>query len=58
VLGDRFSAADIYLHMLTTWLAPSRGQPSVDEFPNVKRIDGEVAKRPSARRVYGQGRET
>ncbi len=53
VLGDRFSAADIYLFMLTTWLDPSRGHPSVDEFPNVARIAGEVGQRPSVRRVYG-----
>ena len=52
VLGDRFSAADIYLLMLTTWLMPSRGQPSTDDFPNVKRIAEAVMKRPSAQLVY------
>lgn len=52
VLGDRFSAADIYLFMLTTWLAPSRGHPSADEFPNVKRIADAVMSRPSVQRVY------
>jgi glutathione S-transferase len=52
VLGDRFSAADIYLFMLTTWLMPSRGQPSTDDFPNVKRIAEAVMKRPSAQLVY------
>ena len=30
VLGERFSAADIYLFMLTTWLQPPRGHPPVD----------------------------
>lgn len=54
VLGDRFSAADIYLFMLTTWLKPSRGQPSTDEFPNVKRIADAVMKRPSVQLVYEQ----
>jgi glutathione S-transferase len=54
VLGDRFSAADIYLFMLTTWLRPSRGQPSTNEFPNVKRIADAVMKRPSVQLVYGQ----
>ena len=52
VLGDRFSALDIYLFMLTTWLNPSRGQPSVDEFPNVKRIADVVMARPSVQLVY------
>lgn len=52
MLGDRFSAADIYLFMLTTWLKPSRGQPSTDAFPNVKRIGEAVMKRPSVRLVY------
>ncbi len=54
LLGDRFGAADIYLFMLTTWFSPSRGQPSVDEFPNVKRIAGAVMQRPSVQRVYAQ----
>jgi len=54
VLGDRFSAADIYLFMLTTWLRPSRGQPSTNDFPNVKRIADVVMKRPSVKLVYGQ----
>ncbi len=52
VLGERFSAADIYLFMLTTWLQPSRGQPSVDEFSNVKRIADAVLPRRSIQLVY------
>ncbi len=52
VLGDRFSAADIYLFMLTTWLRPARGQPTVDEFANVKRIADVVMQRPSVQLVY------
>ena len=52
VLGARFGAADIYLFMLTTWLRPSRGQPSVDEFPNVKRIADVVQSRKSVQTVY------
>ncbi len=52
VLGERFSAVDIYLFMLTTWLVPSRGQPSVDEFPNVKRIADAVLPRRSIQLVY------
>ncbi len=54
VLGDRFSSADIYLFMLTTWLRPSRGQPSTDEFSNVKRIADVVMNRPSVQLVYEQ----
>ena len=53
ILGDQFSAADIYLFMLTTWLEPSRGQLAVQEFPNVKRIADAVVLRPSVRLVYG-----
>ncbi|MGB0506909.1 MAG: glutathione S-transferase family protein [Pikeienuella sp.] len=52
VLGGQFSAADIYLFMLTTWLRRAIGHPSVDEFPNVKRIADKVVQRPSVRRVY------
>jgi glutathione S-transferase len=52
ILGERFSAADIYLFMLTTWLRPSRGQPSTHEFPNVKRIADAVVQRPSVQLVY------
>ena len=54
ILGDQFSAADIYLFMLTTWLEPSRGQPEVREFPNVQRIADAVMLRPSAQLVYGK----
>lgn len=52
VLGDRFSAADIYLFMLTTWLRPAKGHPAVEEFPNVNRVADLVAQRPTVRRVY------
>ena len=52
VLGDRFSAADIYLYMLTTWLRPDRGQPRVQDFPNVARIAGACAARDSVKKVY------
>ena len=52
ILGDRFSAADIYLFMLTTWLRPAMGHPAIEEFPNVKRIADGVLKRPSVQLVY------
>lgn len=52
VLGEQFSAVDIYLFMLTTWLSSSHGHPTTDEFPNVKRIADEVMSRPSVQFVY------
>ena len=52
VLGYKFSAVDIYLFMLTTWLNESRGHPSVQEFPNVSRIAGRVLARQPTRLVY------
>ena len=36
VLGDQFSAVDIYLFMLTTWQRVERGHPNIGEFANVK----------------------
>ena len=53
ILGERFSAADIYLYMLTTWLSEAKGHPELREFPNVARIAGAVAERESVRKVYG-----
>ena len=52
VLGEQFSAADIYLFMLTTWLKSTRNHPSADEFANVKRIADAVRLRPSVQLVY------
>ena len=52
VLGERFSAADIYLFMLTTWLSAAKNHPSIGEFPNVKRIADAVVSRPSVQLVY------
>lgn len=52
MLGDRFSAADIYLFMLTTWLRSAKGHPAIEEFPNVKRIADAVLERPSVQMVY------
>ena len=52
LLGDQFSLADIYLFMLTTWLRTAKGHPSLDEFPNVKRIADVVVQRPSVKLVY------
>jgi glutathione S-transferase len=52
VLGDNFSAVDIYLFMLTTWLSESRGHPSIQEFPNVARVARRVLDRPATKEVY------
>jgi len=54
VLGKNFSSVDIYLFMLTTWLKTSRGHPTTDEFPNVKRIADAVMSRPSTQLVYSE----
>ncbi|MEM7377358.1 MAG: glutathione S-transferase family protein [Pseudomonadota bacterium] len=53
VLGERFSAADIYLYMLTTWFSDAKGHPSLADFPNVHRVATAVGDRPSVRAVYG-----
>ena len=53
ILGEKFSAADIYLFMLTTWLDPSRGHPEISNFPNIQRIANAVMLRPSVQTVYG-----
>lgn len=52
VLGQSFSAADIYLFMLTTWLRQAKGHPAIEEFPNVRRIADRVVQRPSVQLVY------
>jgi glutathione S-transferase len=52
LLGKRFSAADIYLFMLTTWLSESHQHPTIDSFANVKRVTVKVMKRPSVRFIY------
>lgn len=52
VLGARFSAADLYLFMLTTWLSEDKGHPELAEFPNVMRIAEKIGARESVRKVY------
>ncbi len=52
ILGNTFSAADIYLFMLTTWLSELHDHPKINAFPNVKRIADHVMKRPSVELVY------
>ncbi|GMQ75451.1 MAG: glutathione S-transferase family protein [Gammaproteobacteria bacterium] len=50
LLGDRFSACDIYLHMLSTWLSDEH--PAISEFPNAARCVERVAMRPEVERVF------
>ena len=52
MLGKRFSAVDIYLFMLTTWLSDALGHPTVESFANIDRIATAVMQRPSVRLVY------
>ncbi|MEI4264276.1 glutathione S-transferase family protein [Roseovarius sp. D0-M9] len=52
MLGQRFSAADIYLFMLTTWLNSAIGHPAISEFSNAKRIADKVLQRSSVQHVY------
>ena len=53
ILGKTFSAADIYLYMLTTWLEPSRGHPKLSNFSNVQRVVKQASTRSSIKLVYG-----
>ena len=52
MLGESFSAVDIYLFMLSTWLSDEYGHPDLTVFPNVSRVADQVRKRPSVARVY------
>lgn len=49
LLGDRFSACDLHLHMLTTW----HDDPNafLDRFPNIARCVARVIKRPAVQRM-------
>lgn len=51
-VGERLSAADIHLHMLSTWLSPEMGHPELSDFPHAARIAAKVAERPSVRLVH------
>lgn len=49
-LGQRFSAADLYLAGLANWQEPVPGL--YDRFPAVKRCVGEAYKRPAVAKVF------
>ena len=47
LLGDRFSACDIYLQMITTWMdSPT---DLLNTFPNLRKLVKEVVSRKSCR---------
>ena len=52
LLGESFSAVDIYLFMLSTWLSAEYGHPDLTHFANVKRISDKVKQRPSVAKAY------
>jgi len=49
LLGNRFSACDIYLQMITTW----HGNLSelLDTYPNIKKLCRGVIERPASQRA-------
>ena len=49
LLGDAFSACDIYLHMLTTWFEPPEALYA--RFPNIARVCAGVEARPACARA-------
>lgn len=52
LLGDRFSACDIYLHMLTTWFEPPESLYA--RFPNIARVSARVEARPACARAIAR----
>jgi glutathione S-transferase len=52
MLGESFSAVDIYLFMLSTWLSDDCGHPALAEFANVMRVVDKVLQRPSVSKVH------
>tara|TARA_B100000686_G_C16479840_1_gene806497 strand:+ start:243 stop:878 length:636 start_codon:yes stop_codon:yes gene_type:complete len=52
MLGESFSAVDIYLFMLSTWLLDEYKHPDLAKFANVARVAGKVKERPSVAKVY------
>ena len=54
MLGARFSACDIYLHMLTTWFEPPEALYA--RFPNIARVAAGVEARSASARAIGKHR--
>ncbi|MEL6647680.1 MAG: glutathione S-transferase family protein [Pseudomonadota bacterium] len=53
MIGNRFTAADVHLYMLSTWLDPAGGHPMVSDFPNVARVVANAAGQDCVKKVYG-----
>lgn len=49
LLGDRFSAADLFCTMLSTWQDPCPN--TYDRFPHVKKLAGLVSARPAVAKI-------
>jgi glutathione S-transferase len=49
LLGDRFSAADIFCHMLSTWQDPCPN--TYERFPHVKKLADLVSARPAVAKI-------
>lgn len=54
MLGSRFSACDIYLHMLTTWFEPPEALYA--RFPNIARVAAGVEARTASARAIAKHR--
>ena len=52
MLGERFSALDVHLFMLSTWLSPDLGHPRIETFANAARVAAKAAERDSIRTAY------
>ena len=52
VLGDKMSAVDIYMFMISTWLREKHDHPMPSQFSNVHRICERMIERPSVQLVY------
>ena len=55
ILGERFSACDVYLYMLSTWLLEEH--TPVSAFPNAARCVEKVAARDEVARIFARAAE-
>lgn len=49
ILGERFSAADLYLHPFTTWFRP--GMAPLSSYPKLEAFGRRIATRPAVQRM-------
>ena len=52
MLGEKFSALDIHVYMLSTWLSEDKGHPDIREFPNASRLAVQASARDSIKKAY------